>query len=407
MNIRQQAIIVLDAILEQHCTFDAAMAAIRMEESARPALAMLVLSYLRHRGQIDALLANVIDKPIPAKRAEIMHALRIGVTDLLLLNTASHAAVNEIVTVVKKGKHAALAGMVNAVLKKIAAEKPKLGAPEQNLPSWLGDRWKPWYGGATLRAICHGAAERPPLDINSPRDFSEGARLDGMIWRMDATHPPVAGLVGYHEGEFFIQDIAASLPVRMLGEVSGMTALDIGAAPGGKTAQLARAGASVTALDKSQPRSVRLHENMKRLKIDAEIIVADALQWQPEEPFDIVLLDAPCTATGTWRRHPEVLITTTPEDIAELEQTQRNLLARAWGWVKPGGRLLYCVCSLEREEGEDQAEWFLSQQADATLQPALSNLPGLSEQGLLRTTAALMADQGGMDGFFAAIFIKQ
>lgn len=353
---------------------------------------MLLLSTLRHLGQIDALIAPLLDKPLAPKHAPVMSVLRLGVAQLLVLETPAHAAVNESVALVKASKHAALAGMVNAVLKKVHGPLPDA---RHNLPGWMEQRWKAQYGKAVTDAMCFVAAERPPLDLNTAQNFDEGARLDAHIWRMPFDHMPVPTLPGYEEGSFFVQDIAASFPVRMLGEIAGKRVLDIGAAPGGKTAQLAKAGASVTALDKSATRSQRLRANMQRLKLDVAVVVDDALTYAPSQPFDVVVLDAPCSATGTWRRHPEVVHITTAEDIAELAAGQRALLARSWGWVKPGGTLLYCVCSLEREEGEDQRDWFLAEHADATL---------LEQR---RTTPAELAQQSGMDGFFAMTIRKK
>ena len=372
---------------------------------------MLVLSVLRHLGQIDALLAQYIPKPLPEKRATAKQALRLGVVQLLLMNTPAHAATNETVRVVKESKDAGLIGLVNAVLQKISRELPQLPDPIHNIPAWLRQRWEEIYGAPTVAAMAESAAARPPLDLNAPGDqtFPQGERLDATIWRLPAEHDPVPKLPGYHEGSFWVQDIAATYPVRMLGEVKGLTALDIGAAPGGKTAQLAKLGAHVTALDKSAGRMDTLKENMARLQLEVKPEVGDMLQWQPPIHYDVVLLDAPCSATGTWRRHPEVLAVTTQHDITELARQQRDMLRRAWGWVKPGGRLLYCVCSLEPEEGEAQAAWFMQHHTDAKLlHPDIPGAPpeAITKEGALRTRPDMLAAQGGMDGFFAVLFQK-
>ena len=227
---------------------------------------------------------------------------------------------------------------------------------------------------------------------------------------MEAGHPPVETLAGYDEGLFFVQDLAASYPARLLGDVGGKHVLDLCAAPGGKTAQLARAGATVTALDRSPARLVRVRENLARLRLAAEIIAADALTWEPLSSYDALLLDAPCSATGTWRRHPEVVRLASEADIEELVVLQRQLLTRAWEWVKPGGKLVYCVCSLEREEGEAQAEWFLAQHSDAQIakpQEAMEIFPqAITPEGYVRTLPSYRKAQGGMDGFFAVCFVK-
>jgi 16S rRNA (cytosine967-C5)-methyltransferase len=307
---------------------------------------------------------------------------------------------------VKDSKDTGLSGLVNAVLQKIVREKPILPSPIENVPAWLRTRWERHYDVAALAAV---AAERPPLDMVAaePQTFAQGERIDAHVWRLPPSHESVTELEGFGEGAFWVQDVAATYPVRALGDVKGLSILDIGAAPGGKTAQLAKAGAQVTALDKSAARMDVLKENMARLKLTVEPVVVDALRWEPGKQFDAVLLDAPCSATGTWRRHPEVLHITTQHDITELSRTQREMLTRAWQWVKPGGRLVYCTCSLEPEEGEQQAQWFVANHSDAAIAPVSAVPHGITTEGYVRTTPALLAQQGGMDGFFAAIFKKQ
>lgn len=403
---RGQAWQALAAILDERQTLDAALMRAEGSEADRAFVRMLLLSALRHLGQIDGVLGRYLEKPLPAKRRAVQHALRLGVAQLWVLGTPAHAAVHETVGLVKRGRHAALAGMVNAVLKRISQTAPDWPEPSVNLPGWLSARWEAAYGPEVLAHIAQVAARRPPLDLCSGRDFPIGHRLDSQSWRMPSEHPPVPQLDGYAQGEFFVQDIAAGYPVRMLGAVEGRDVLDIGAAPGGKTAQLAAAGAQVTALDRSPARMERLEANMRRLGHAVNRVVADALEYSPDRRFDAIVLDAPCSATGTWRRHPEVVHITTLEDIGELAAMQRALLARAWEWLKPGGRLLYCVCSLEPEEGEEQIAAFLRSRADAALQPAALSLPGLRADGRLRTTPALLAEKGGMDGFFAAVLRK-
>lgn len=387
---RQLAWETLARVLHERRTLDEALPA--MDEALRAQVRQLLLVVLRHLGQIDALLKPLIESPIAAKHRPVMDALRLGAAQLLVLQVAPHAAVHETVSMVKASKHAPLAGMVNAILKKLQGPLPDC---RHNLPGWLEKRWKAQYGKAVTDTICSVAHTRPPLDLNTTQSFSLGTRMDDTIWRMDYNHPPVPELPGYDAGAFFVQDLAASMPIRMLGDLNGKRALDIGAAPGGKTAQLARAGAQVTALDKSAHRMQRLSANMQRLSLEVDAVVADAMDYAPAEPFDVVVLDAPCSATGTWRRHPEVVHITTEADIAELAETQRILLAQAWQWVKTGGVLLYCVCSLEREEGEDQLAWFAAAHGDAAL------------EGQLRTTPAQLAAQGGMDGFFAMTWLKK
>ena len=411
LSARAQANQWLTHILGQQAMLDEALAqrpATGTDADQRFAM-LLLLTTLQHLGQIDAVLARYLDKPLPAKRLAIMNTLRIGAAQLLLLHTPPHAVVNEAVAFIKKGKDVGLSGLVNAVLQKIAREKPALPEPIHNLPAWLRARWEKSYGHEAVATMAQLATQRPPLDIHTTADAIEGVRLDAQILRVGTAHAAVESLAGYAQGAFFVQDIAASYPVRLLGDVREQQVLDMCAAPGGKTMQLVQAGAFVTALDRSAARMKRFKENMARMGMQANMIVADAEQWQPTRSYDAILLDAPCSATGTWRRHPEMVHLVTPEKIAEMVAVQRALLQRAWGWLKAGGTLVYCVCSLEVEEGEAQADWFAQTHRDAQWLPIpeASGIPAACVRGdSLRTVPSHMAEQGGMDGFFAARFRK-
>jgi 16S rRNA (cytosine967-C5)-methyltransferase len=410
-SARAQALALLGVVLGESRTLDEALAYAPPAgtDADRRFTVMLVLMALRHRGQLDTLLANYLESPLPPRRAAAMNGLRIGVVQLLLLDTPAHAAVNETVAAVKNSKDAGLAGLVNAVLQKIGRERPALPEPIHNLPVWLRTRWEAAYGSGAVAAMAAVAATRAPLDLNMVGDMADATRIDTQILRLGGDHPPVEALPGYEAGEFFVQDVAASYPVRLLGDVRQHQVLDVCAAPGGKAAQLVRAGAFVTAIDRAPARMRVLKVNMKRLNAQVNAVTGDVMAWEPSRPYDAVLLDAPCSATGTWRRHPEVVHGLKPDDIMELVGIQRAMLARAWGWVKPGGKLVYCVCSLEPEEGEAQAEWFLSTQADAALAPIPANSEVPAEcvrGGMLRTLPSHKAEQGGMDGFFAVCFVK-
>ncbi len=494
-SARAQAHALLGTVLGEKQTVDEAIAKAPLAGSdpdQRFAM-LLLLTTLQHLGQIDAVIAQFLDKPLPEKRITITNALRIGAAQLLLLDTPAHAAVNESVTLVKNAKDAGFSGLVNAVLQKIAREKPSLPEVIHNLPAWLRARWEACYGADAVASMAQVASVRAPLDINaqealtlnfcpspetpksvstSPKgevigrrvepngevllgsdagsitsplgevDSSEAreaipkamlsqnpledfrvrgfsgkgglstpTRLDSHIIRLAPDHPSVESLPGYDDGALFVQDIAASYPMRLLGDVHERQVLDICAAPGGKAMQLIQAGAFVTAIDRSAARMRVLKANLKRMNMQANTIVADALVWQPNRAYDAILLDAPCTATGTWRRHPEVVQHVTQTEIDEMAALQRTLLARVWSWLKPGGKLVYCVCSLEPEEGESQAAWFLNQVQDAhiTRPTTDTHIPAecLTPEGSLRTLPSHMADRGGMDGFFAVCFEKR
>jgi len=385
----------------------------------------LVMHSLRWGRAADALLAQYIEKPIPERKHRAHWALRMGVVQLLVLKVPAHAAVSTTVALLKKRKpDVAYAGMANAVLKKIAGD----GCLDASaaLPEWMRMRWERIYGAQTVAAMAAMLVEEPPLDITlqqaagtavplaAPLPASplqgEGMEIGRESLRLAPTD--VTALAGYAEGMFWVQDVASTLPVQLLGEVAGLRVLDACAAPGGKTAQLCARGASVTSLDRSPARLRRLRENMQRLHFTPEVVEADIHDWQPAASFDAILLDAPCSASGTLRRHPELGWMRAESDIAKLAGVQAKLWARCWQWLKPGGRMVYSVCSIEPEEGEEQLAAFLKAHPEAELVPAtLSETAApreaMTPQGTLRTLPHHWAEKGGMDGFFAVCVRKR
>ena len=312
-----------------------------------------------------------------------------------------------------------IAGLVNAVLRRASREHgaiASLDAARLNTPDWLWQSWAQAYGDARCRAIAEAHLKEPPLDLSPCADTEDRAealcaalaaeRLPGGTLRLRGAGE-VTRLAGYEAGEWWVQDAAAALPARLFGPVAGKQVLEIGAAPGGKTAQLAAAGARVTAVDRSAPRLARLRENLARLHLEAEIVEADALDWHPAAQAHLVLLDAPCAATGTIRRHPDILHGRRPADVARLAELQGRLLARAAAMVAPGGLLVYASCSLQPEECERRVDAFLAAAPDfARLPVCPGELAGVGEAittaGDLRTLPCHWAEDGGMDGFYAA-----
>jgi 16S rRNA (cytosine967-C5)-methyltransferase len=394
---------------------DGALAPLAPGERARAqALAGQVL---RHLGRIDAVLAPHLRKrPPPAA----MNALRLAAAEVHLDAVPPHAAVDGAVRLVRGAPHGRhLAGLVNAVARRVAADWDAwAAAPDAGLPGWLDAPVRAAWGNAAADAIAEAHRRAPPLDL-TPRVLADAAhwaeRLDADVLPTGTLRRSAGGQVsalpGFAEGAWWVQDAAAALPARMLGPVTGLQVLDLCAAPGGKTLQLAAAGAHVTALDASAPRLERLRQNLARTGLAAGIVEADALVWQPDAAFDAVLLDAPCTASGTIRRHPDLPHLGRGGDLAALTALQGPLLARAWGWVRPGGRLVYCTCSLLTAEGEAQAAAFLARHPDARMlapdPDALGVEPGwLDATGALRTRPDFWPDRGGIDGFYAAAFEK-
>lgn len=400
----------LDQTLDQDEDF------LRLAERDRGFAQLLLLTTFRRLGQIDDILDRFIERPIPAKRRTVRHILRLGACQLLFLGTPAHAAVSTAVALADRARERAHKGLINAVLRRVAAEGPALvalqDAPCLNTPAWLRERWSSAYGAFVAREIAKAHLAEAPLDLSVKGDPEAWAKKLGAQVLPTGTlrlyaGGPIAKLSGYAEGAWWVQDAAAVLPARFLGDVRGRRVVDLCAAPGGKTAQLAAEGAHVIAVDRSEQRILRLKANLARLGLAVETVTADAGRWRPEEPADAVLLDAPCTATGTIRRHPDVAWTKDPASITTLADDQERLLRQAIAIVRPGGLIVYAVCSLEPEEGSERIAKLLASTDDVERVPlTASDVNGFGElispDGDLRTLPCHFAERGGMDGFFAA-----
>jgi 16S rRNA (cytosine967-C5)-methyltransferase len=342
--------------------------------------------------------------------------LHIGATQLLVLGTAAHAAVGETVEAANQLPQArGFAKLMNAVLRRVSREGAEIMAslpPGADLPPWLYTRWRATYGDAAPR-IAEALLNEAPLDISVKSDADEWAHLlfgvvtpTGSIRLTD--HAPIDSLAGFNDGAWWVQDAAAALPARLLGDVRGLRVLDLCAAPGGKTLQLAAAGANVTAVDKSDARLKRLRENLARTKLKAEVICADALKFSAE-PFDAILLDAPCTSTGTLRRHPDAAWLRRPTDVRQLAELQSALVAACAKLLKPGAPLIYAVCSLEPEEGQGVVADALKngwrrKPLSADIIPGAESF--ITKDGDLRTHPGHWPEIGGLDGFYAARLVR-
>ena len=370
----------------------------------------LVMATLRWLGPIDTALQARLKKPPPER---IVNVLRLGAAQLLVLKTPAHAAVGATVDLAAAQKGGApLKGLVNAVLRGLTREPPELADPDLMAPTWLAARWRSAYGAENAAAIAAMIGEEPATDV-TPQDAADAAELAGPL---EAQLLPggslrvglkgeVSAWPGFDDGRWWVQDASAAVPARLLDIQPGQTALDLCAAPGGKTLQLAAAGAKVVAVDRSAGRIKRVSENLKRTGLGAEVVVADAAEWNDGRTFDAVLLDAPCSATGTFRRHPDVLWVASPADVPKLALVQSKLLDSAARRVRPGGRLVYCVCSLEWEEGENQVAAFLARNKAFALEPMTAGEGGASEASLREDgTLRILPHHvpGGTDGFYVA-----
>ncbi len=406
---REAAFDLIAAVLDRHRSLEDALDALPpMEPRDRAAAHRLAAGTLRRLGTLDAVLEPFLRKapPMPAR-----HVLRLGADGLLLLGTPAHAAVATSVALTRARGLAPFAGLVNAVLRRVADDGPAaldgLDGPRLDTPAWL---WSAW--GADARAIAEAHQHEAPLDLTLAPDAAPppgGEALPTGSWRYPAG-TRVTELPGYAEGAFWVQDAAAALPARLLAVRPGETAADLCAAPGGKAAQLAAAGAQVTAVERDPARLARLRENFARLRLTADFVTADAATWQPSAPFDAVLLDAPCSASGTIRRHPDMPHLKRARDIVGLAAQQDRLLDAACALLRPGGRLVYAVCSLQPEEGPQRVAAALAR-LPLRLDPVRpGEVPGLAEaitgQGTLSTTPAQWSARGGLDGFAIARMIR-
>ena len=383
----------------------------RLEPRDRAFARRLYATVFRRLGEIDRALAPLLGR---RPKRLVANLLRLGAAQLLFLKTPPYAAVAATVALARR-RAPAYAGLVNAVLRRLAAAPPAPLAPEQaarlNTPAWLWRRWVRHFGEAEALAIARAHLDEPPLDLQVKEDPEGWARRlearilpDGTLRRATA---PVETLAGYAEGAFWVQDAAAALAARLLGPVAGEPVLDLCAAPGGKTFQLACAGARVLAVDRSPRRAAVLRANLARLGLEAEVVVADVRAFPSDQRWPSVLLDAPCSATGTIRRHPDIPWTKREDDLLRLAALQDQLLDSAADRLAPGGRLVYAVCSLEPEEGEERIARLLARRPELVRDPIrseeLRGLPGrLSPLGEVRTLPSGLAEQGGMDGFFLA-----
>jgi 16S rRNA (cytosine967-C5)-methyltransferase len=429
--VRDVAVSLLSAVLDGHKTLDglldpaSGLAAYRaLPDRDRRLAHAIAATALRRHGETEAALGGLIERPPGRRTGPLLRIMEIAAVQVLFMGIADHAAVSTAIDQVGDDDAARhFKGFANAVLRRLARERDAilagLDAPKRATPDWLWRRWSAAYGEPATRAIAEAHLHEPSLDLtvkSEPAAWAE--RLGGIVLPTGSVRlvpsGPVEGLPGYADGQWWVQDAAAAIAPKLLGAVAGKRVADLCAAPGGKTAALAHAGAHVTAVDAARQRLDRLKTNLARLRLSAETVAADILHWTPAEPFDAVLLDAPCTATGTIRRHPDIAWLKKAEDIASLATIQSAMIDRAATFLKPGGTLVYCTCSLEPEEGEARLAAALAG-GRWTLSPiAPAEVGGLAEtitpEGAVRTLPSHLPDPdprlAGLDGFFMMRLVR-
>jgi 16S rRNA (cytosine967-C5)-methyltransferase len=429
---RREAVRLLDAILSDKKPFDDIWSQSleagdlkTMIDPDRALTRLIVMTTLRHMRHIDTILATFLKNPLPKSGHSAQNILRTAIAQLLFLKSPAHAVLNIATSLAAMDRHTRpFKGLINGVLRNYTRADPetflgKNGAPG-NTPEWLHNRWKHQFGNDHAKRIARAHQHEPALDISVKSDAQKWADSlnatllpTGSIRIANAGNP--VNLPGFDQGEWWVQDAAAAIPAQLLGDIAGKHALDLCAAPGGKTAQLLASNATVTAVERSTQRMKRLAQNLSRLGFNAELVVADAAEYLPPVPPDVILLDAPCSATGTIRRHPDVPYLKTHKNIIDLAEVQKRLIDHAAEILKPGGTLIYCVCSLEHEEGEDQISGLLERNKRFSLVPVKTDeVPGLKQavqpRGDLRILPHFYSEYKpglrGLDGFYIARLIK-
>jgi 16S rRNA (cytosine967-C5)-methyltransferase len=433
---RRIAADILDGVLHKHRTLDeqldgaAAHPGLKnLSDRDRALMRRLVATILRRLGTLGHVLSRLLDRGVPTDAPRAQSALLIGAAQILWMDVPDHAAVDLSVRLVQSDRRAAkYAGLVNAVLRRCAREGHPLidevKSQTLDVPPWLMARWITHYGDSVARDIAAAIGQEPSLDITVKSDPEPWAtRLHGETLPTGSVRTLLQGSVtmlpGFSDGHWWVQDAAAALPARLFGDVAGKAIVDLCAAPGGKTAQLVHAGARVTAIDRSPNRMARLRDNLARLSLDAEMVVADGAEWLDRNHgrgVDGILIDAPCTSTGTIRRHPDVGWLRQESDIAPLAAAQQRLMQKAVALLRPGGMLVYCTCSLEPEEGEQAVSDLLASEPAMRRVPIeASEVDGLGEivtaDGDLRTLPCHLPHPdprlGGLDGFYAARLVRR
>jgi 16S rRNA (cytosine967-C5)-methyltransferase len=424
---RAAAVKIMSAVIGQKTPLDGMLD----DHHGNPAFSVLSLqdralvrailnSGLRHLTWIDAIFDSYLDKPLPEGASHLRHILSVAATQILFLDVPDHSAVDIAVEQARRDPRSSrFANLVNALLRRLGREKHDVieGVSKEvsPLPAWYQKRLIATYGAETTKAIGEAFLTLAPIDLtvkSDPQHWADtlgGTVLSTGTVRLDKFDGAVADLPGFADGAWWVQDAAAAIPARLMGNIKGKRVADLCAAPGGKTAQLIVQGAEVTAVEQSTSRIKRMKGNFDRLGLTAEIVNARLEEYEPAELFDAVLLDAPCSSTGTIRRHPDVLWTKGVEDIETLASVQYRLLVSAFDLVRPGGTIVFSNCSLDRLEGEELVEKFLKQQPEVERVPIdKKDWPGLeaaiTDKGEFRTTPAML---GGMDGFYAAVLRRR
>jgi 16S rRNA (cytosine967-C5)-methyltransferase len=429
---RRLAVDLIMDVLVRHRPFDEAFEQALAGESYagleprdRGFARAIAATTLRRRGQLTEIVKRFIEKPLPEKRGRIDAILLSAAAQLIFLKTPPHAVINLAVFQVREDAQARrFHRLANAVLRRVSEQGAEIAlgqdAGRLNTPPWLWTSWSDSYGPEFTARIAEQHLAEPPLDLTVKSDAEGWAgRLGGVVLPTGSVRIAAKGRIedieGFAAGEWWVQDAAASIPAQLLGDVRGKRVADLCAAPGGKTAQFAHGGAQVTAVDISEKRLARLKDNLKRLNLQAETVAADLLDWTPPQAFDAILLDAPCSATGTIRRNPDIAYLKQAGDIAQLAELQQRMLGRALDWLRPGGTLVFCTCSLERAEGPDQLGRLLARRSDVRIAPIEPDEVGgrgewLDDFGALRTLPHFLQlsdpDLSGMDGFYAVRLVK-